>query len=117
MTIKLNSVGVAAVLATLATAGITVPAFAQTKATASWDTCYSLSVERGAAPGRGGGTNADAQHNAFMDQCLARKIPPTAEGSPPARLRGGTFASASMPKHKGRRSVVTGVPHRARDQH
>jgi hypothetical protein len=30
MTIKLSSVGVAAVLPTLATAGITVPAFAQT---------------------------------------------------------------------------------------
>jgi uncharacterized membrane protein len=114
MTIKLNSVAVAAVLATLATAGITVPAFAQAKATPRWDTCYSLSVERGAAPGRGGGTNADAQHNVFMDQCLARKIPLAAEGSPPARLQGGAFASASVPKHKSRRRAV---PHGARDQH
>jgi hypothetical protein len=102
MTIKLHSVAVAAVLATLATAGITVPAFAQTKATPSWDTCYSFSVERGAAPGRGGATTADSQHNAFMDQCLAGKIPLTAEGSPRARSLGGDFASASVPKHKRR---------------
>jgi hypothetical protein len=107
MTIKRNSVGVAAVLATLATAGITVPAFAQTKATPSWDTCYSLSVERGAAPGRGGATTADAQHNAFMDQCLAGRIPLTAEGSPRARSLGGDFASASVPKHASRRRAAT----------
>jgi hypothetical protein len=107
MTIKLHSVAVAAVLVTLATAGITVPAFAQTKATPSWDTCYSLSVERGAAPGRGGGTNAERQHNAFMDQCLAGKIPLTAEGSLPARLRGGAFASDSVPKHTSRRRAAT----------
>jgi hypothetical protein len=106
MTIKLNPVAVAAVLATLATAGITVPAFAQTRATPSRDTCYSLSIERGAAPGRGAG-NAETQHNAFVDQCLAGKIPLTVEESPRARSLGGTFASASVPKHTSRRRAAT----------
>ena len=48
MIIKPNRIEVAAVMVALATAGVGVPAFAQTKATASWDTCYSLANQRGA---------------------------------------------------------------------
>jgi hypothetical protein len=58
MIIKPNRIEVAAVMVALATAGVAVPAFAHTKATASWDTCYSLANERGAgrlpAPALGG---------------------------------------------------------------
>jgi hypothetical protein len=43
--------------------------------TPSFDACEILSFERGAAPGQGGGLNPDAQHNAFMQQCLAGEIP------------------------------------------
>ena len=78
MTIKLNSVGVAAVL--------------------------EREVQRrgGAeAPMRSPSTNA------FMDRCLAGKIPLTAEESPRARSLGGAFASASVPKHTSRRRAAT----------
>jgi uncharacterized membrane protein len=103
MTIKHNSVAVAAVLAAVATTSIAVPAFAQTKATAGWDTCYAAALERGSGPNRGGGTKEHSQHKAFMDQCMAGKVPLTAERSPPAATPlGGAFASASLPKHVSR---------------
>jgi hypothetical protein len=47
----------------------------QQNARPSYDTCEALSIQRGAAPGQGGGTNAEAQHAAFMKQCLDGKIP------------------------------------------
>ena len=107
MIIKPNCVAVAAVLAALATSSITPTAFAQTNATVSWDTCYPLSIERGAGRDKGGGTKESSQHKAFMDQCMAGKIPLTAERSPPAtRSLGGAFASA-VPKHKSRHRATT----------
>jgi uncharacterized membrane protein len=103
MTIKRNSVAIAAVLAAVAITSIAVPAFAQTKATAGWDTCYAAALERGSGPNRGGGTKEHSQHKAFMDQCMAGRIPLTAERSPPATTSlGGAFASASPPKHASR---------------
>jgi hypothetical protein len=103
MMIRPNSVAVAAVLAAFAITNIAVPVFAQTKATAGWDACYTAAVERGSGPNKGGGTKEHSQHKAFMDQCMAGKIPLTAERSPPATtsLR-GAFASASPPKHASR---------------
>jgi hypothetical protein len=41
----------------------------------SYDSCEALSVERGAAPGRGNSANPDALYRAFMQQCLAGQIP------------------------------------------
>lgn len=67
--------------AALVVAGIATSASAQerrqgqTQARPSYDTCEILAIQRGAGPGRGGGTNADAQHAAFMKQCLAGNIP------------------------------------------
>jgi hypothetical protein len=108
MTIKHNSVAVAAVLAAVAITSIAVPAFAQTKASAGWDTCYSAALERGSGPNRGGGTKEHSQHNAFMDQCMAGKVPLTAERSPPATTSlGGAFASASPPRHASRHRAAT----------
>ena len=108
MIIKPNRIAVAAVMVALATAGVAVPAFAHTKATVSWDTCYSRANEKG-ADGRvkGGGSSDYARHNLFMDQCMAGKIPLTVQGRLPARELGGAFASASVPKHTSRRRAAT----------
>jgi hypothetical protein len=107
MIIKPNCVAVAAVLAALATAGISGTGFAQTKATVSRDACYSLAVERGSGPHQSGAPE-HSQHKAFIDQCMAGKIPLTAERSPPATSSlGGAFASASVPKHRSRPDAVT----------
>jgi hypothetical protein len=54
------------------------PTFAVTRhhhPTPSFDTCEALSVERGAAPGQGSALNPNAQHDAFMQQCLTGEIP------------------------------------------
>ena len=108
MTIKRNSVAIAAVLAAVAITSIAVPAFAQTKATAGWDACYAAAIERGSGPNKGGGTKEHSQHKAFMDQCMAGKIPLTAAGSPPATTSlGNAFASASLPRHASRHSAAT----------
>ena len=58
--------------------GVATPALAAVthyNPTPSYNTCEALSVERGAAPGQGSGNNPDAQHNAFMRQCLQGEIP------------------------------------------
>jgi hypothetical protein len=108
MIINHNCIAVAAaLLAALAAAGITDTAFAQTKATASRDACYSLAIERGSGPQQSGSPER-SQHKDFIDQCMAGKIPLTAERSPPATSSpGGAFASASVPKHRSRPDVVT----------
>jgi hypothetical protein len=56
----------------------TTPMFAAERhphPTPSFDACEALSVERGAAPGQGNALNPDAEHNAFMQQCLSGEIP------------------------------------------
>jgi RNA polymerase sigma-32 factor len=79
---------------------------AQTKATVSRDPCYSLAVERRAGPAKGGDVCQFSQHNAFMDQCVAGKIPLTAD-APATRSLDGAFASASVPKHGSRHGATT----------
>jgi hypothetical protein len=51
------------------------PTANQNQQTPSYDTCGALSVERGAALGQGNSSNPDAQHKAFMRQCLSGQIP------------------------------------------
>lgn len=73
--IKSNAFVIGAVLAALATPGVTVPAFAKDNHAPAWETCYTLAVERGAGPHSGGGSKELSQHKAFMSQCLEGKIP------------------------------------------
>ena len=66
-----------AIAATMVVAS-TTPTFAVTRnynPTPSYNTCETLSIERGVAPGRGVGSNPEGQHNAFLRQCLAGEIP------------------------------------------
>jgi hypothetical protein len=73
-----NIVAVAAVIAALASPSVAAARVKQ-QPLPSWDTCYSLAVERGSAPGRGGSENnrggGMGHYLAFMDQCQAGKIP------------------------------------------
>jgi len=69
-----NTVAIAAVVAALAMPGVAVPAFARDNAPA-WGTCYSVAVERGSGPDKGGGTKVMSQYKRFMDECLAGQIP------------------------------------------
>ena len=108
MTIRHNSVALAAVLAAVAITSIAVPAFAQTKSAAGWDTCYAAAIERGSGRQKGGEARGGSQHTSFMDQCIAGKIPLTAERSPPAtKPLGRAFASASLLKHASRHHAAT----------
>jgi hypothetical protein len=43
--------------------------------TPSYDVCEALAVARGVPPGQGSTRNPDDQHNAFVRECLAGKIP------------------------------------------
>lgn len=71
---KRNPVATAVILAALATPGAAVPALAAQQ-TPAWGACYALAVERGSGPNKGGGSRERSQHNGFMDQCMAGKIP------------------------------------------
>jgi hypothetical protein len=51
------------------------PAATQNLPTPSYDTCGALSIERGVPPGEGNSGNPEAQHKAFIRQCLAGEIP------------------------------------------
>jgi hypothetical protein len=78
MVTKPNIVAIAAVVAALATP--TVASAAKVKQSLpTWDTCYSLAVERGSAPGRGGSEGNKGggmgHYLRFMDECQAGKIP------------------------------------------
>jgi hypothetical protein len=78
MVTKPNIVAIAAVVAALATP--TVASAAKVKQSLpTWDTCYSLAVERGSAPGRGGSEGNKGggmgHYLKFMDECQAGKIP------------------------------------------
>ena len=94
MVIKPNTVRIAAVLAALATSSVAIPAFARDNHTPTWDSCYTLAVERGSGLDKGGGDKALSQYKAFMDQCMAGKIPPNADTSA-ALLKFPTRAHAS----------------------
>lgn len=81
MITKLNTVATAAIVAALAIPSVAAPAFARNShdAAPTWDACFTLAVERGSGPGKGGGENnkggAMGQYVRFMDECLAGKIP------------------------------------------
>jgi hypothetical protein len=86
MITKPNAFVIAAVLAALAAPGVAIPAFAKdNNPTPAWDTCFALAIERGSGPHHGGGSKELSQHKAFMNQCMAGKIP----------LGGGASASAA----------------------
>jgi hypothetical protein len=90
MSTKSNTVAVAAILAALATPGVTIPAFARENQTPTWEACFNLAVERGSGPDKGGGDKVLSQYNRFMAECLAGKIPLSADANasvakPPAR--------------------------------
>jgi hypothetical protein len=78
MVTKFHVVAIAAVAAALATPSIAAAAKAK-QPLPTWDTCYSLAVERGSAPGRGGSEGnrggGMGHYLRFMDECQAGKIP------------------------------------------
>src|SRR6266478_8466347 len=94
MVTKPNIVAIAAVVAALATPSVAAAAKVK-QALPSWDTCYSLAVERGSAPGRGGSEGNKGggmgHYLRFMDECQAGKIPlgagPSASARQPTRRR------------------------------
>src|SRR5215471_18871629 len=75
MVAKPDTVRIAAIFAVFATCSVAIPAFARDYQTPTWDTCYTLAVERGSGLDKGGGDKALSQNKAFMDQCMAGKIP------------------------------------------
>jgi hypothetical protein len=86
MVTKPNTIAIAAILAALATSGVAVPAFAKDNQTPTWDACFTLAVERGSGPDKGGGDKVLSQYKAFMDQCMAGKIPRSGDANAsPAR--------------------------------
>ena len=88
MVTKPNTVAIAAILAALATPGVAIPAFARDNQTPTWDTCFTLAVERGSGPDKGGGDKVLSQYKAFMDQCMAGKIPVSADANADASASG-----------------------------
>jgi hypothetical protein len=90
MSTKPNAIAVAAIVAALATPGVTIPAFARDNQTPTWEACFNLAVERGSGPDKGGSDKVMSQYNRFMGECLAGKIPFSADANasvakPPAR--------------------------------
>jgi hypothetical protein len=76
MVTKPNIVAITAIVAALATPSVALSAKAKQP---TWDTCYTLAVERGSAPGRGGSEGNKGggmgHYARFMDECFAGKIP------------------------------------------
>ena len=81
MITKPNTIAIVAILAALATSGAAPPAFARDNQTPRFDSCFLLSVERGSGPQKGGGDKELSQHRAFMQQCMAGKIPVNLEAN------------------------------------
>ena len=77
MVTKSNIVAIAAVVAELAIPSVAGAAKVKQQLP-SWDTCYTLAVERGSAPGRGGseGNKGGGMGHfyKFMEECQAGKI-------------------------------------------
>jgi hypothetical protein len=91
------------VSAALAVPSLSTPAFAAGNQTPGFDTCYSLSVERGSGPDKGGGEHIREQHDRFMHQCMAGEIPLTMG---PAPLRGALARSSTAEiRHIRRHSI------------
>lgn len=105
---KPRTVAVAAALTAFIVAGASVPAVAETP---GYDTCFTLSVERGSGPDKGGGAREHAQHRTFMDQCLAGKIAGTAQASPSAaKVPADAYALTVASKRFSRHSASARVP-------
>jgi hypothetical protein len=84
MVTKPNIVAITAIVAALATPGVAAAAKVK-QPLPTWDTCYTLAVERGSAPGRGGSEGNKGggmgHYLKFMDECQAGKIPLGPSGS------------------------------------
>jgi hypothetical protein len=78
MVTKPNIVAIAAVVAALAIPSVAAAAKVK-QSLPTWDACYNVAVERGAAPGRGGSEGnrggGMGHYLRFMDECQAGKIP------------------------------------------
>jgi hypothetical protein len=112
MIAKPRTVAVAAALTAVFVAGAAIPAVAETP---SYDTCFTLSLERGSGPDKGGGAREHAQHRTFMDQCMAGKIVGTPQASPAnAKLPADAHASTAAFKRVSRHSASARVPTEAR---
>jgi hypothetical protein len=108
-----------AALAALAIVAASLPAVARDSQAPSYDSCYTLSVQRGSGPNMGGGTREHAQHKTFMDQCMSGKIvagtqasPATAKPSAQARpaaakLPADAYASTASPKRTSRQPAAS----------
>src|ERR1700730_10092538 len=95
---------IAAAFTAVAIVGASIPAVAKDNQSPSFDTCFSLAVERGSGPNKGGGTKEHSQHKAFMDQCMAGKIAVTPQASAsavrvPANAYASTVASTRVNRH------------------
>src|ERR1700681_4210251 len=96
---RLYTTSIAAAFTALAIVGASIPAVAKDNQAASYDACYSLAVERGSGPGKGGGTKEHSQHKAFMDQCMAGKIAVTPQArASEVNVPANAFASTVVSK-------------------
>jgi hypothetical protein len=112
MIAKPRTVAVAAALAAVIVGSASIPAVAETP---GYDSCYTLSIERGSGPNMGGGNKEHAQHKAFMDQCLAGKIAATPQAnSSTVKLPADAHASTVAFKRISRHSASARVPTEAR---
>jgi hypothetical protein len=107
MIAKPRTVAVAAALTAFIVGSAAVPAVAAP----GYDACFTLSLERGSGPNKGGGAREHAQHKAFMDQCLAGTIPGAAEASPAAaRLPADAYALTVASKRISRHAAPAHAP-------
>jgi hypothetical protein len=114
MVTKSNAAAITAILTALATSGVAIPASARDNHTPTWDTCFTLAVERGSGPNKGGGDKVLSQYNAFMNQCLAGKIPFNAETNTsaaklPPGARASTAASGYVPRQVPRYDSTSNI--------
>ena len=116
MIAKRRTVAVAAALTAFIVGSAAIPAAARDNQTPSFDSCYTLALERGSGPNMGGGNREHAQHKAFMDQCLAGKIPatPGASTSAAAKVPADAYALTLASKRISRQPASARVPTEAR---
>jgi hypothetical protein len=108
MIAKFHTVTIAAAFAALAIAGASIPAAAADNQTPGFDNCFALAVERGSGPNKRGGTKEHSQHNTFMDQCMAGKIPfPAAASLSAAKLPANAYALTVASKRINRHARRT----------
>ena len=96
----------AAALVALASVATSLPAAARDSQAPSFDSCFTLAVERGSGPNKGGGAREHAQHKAFMDQCMAGKVVSATQASPAAaKLPADAYASTVSAKRSHRHAA------------